>query len=149
MSLRNFIMKNSLILILVLAGAAVARSSNHTLDLEPEFLPYVAQFKQDYERIRKEKLFVGQLQFIWGDSFNPEAVGVCYRNSDGTRIATISRFGWESYGECQRRELIYHELGHCLLNLKHSENGIMSPVLEGEKECESHWESNLVKLFQN
>ena len=34
---------------------------------------------------------------------------------------------WEGYGPERRELLVFHELGHCVLGLPHSEFGIMAP----------------------
>ncbi len=35
---------------------------------------------------------------------------------------TINKFEWDIKPDCKKEILVYHELGHCLLNKTHSEN---------------------------
>lgn len=47
--------------------------------------------------------------------------GVCYSFSDGKREITIRETAWNLMSEYSRKHLIYHELGHCALNLEHDD----------------------------
>ena len=73
-----------------------------------------------------------------------EAVGYC-----------VPRFGilididsWNKFGPLQRKELVFHELGHCVLSLEHSELGLMAPNMHSEEELDMMWPKYLNLLFK-
>ncbi|CAB5221113.1 hypothetical protein UFOVP244_84 [uncultured Caudovirales phage] len=73
-------------------------------------------------------------------------IGVC----KWPRQINILRPYWYQASPTLRAALIYHELGHCLLNLDHSspENiNIMAPVILSEEILEDHWSALVDKLF--
>jgi len=65
--------------------------------------------------------------FEYVDMFRPEKedyrVGLCYSYGDGRREIVFDRAKWESGSDYYRRILLAHEIGHCNLNLDHSEDG--------------------------
>jgi len=56
---------------------------------------------------------------------------------------------WAAFGPYQRKELVFHELGHCVLGLEHKEPGLMSPVMHQEKDVAANWDAWLNVLFEN
>lgn len=73
-------------------------------------------------------------------------IGVCM----WPRQIKILRPYWYQASPTLRSALIYHELGHCLLNLDHSAPrniNIMAPVILPEEIFEDHWSALLDKLF--
>lgn len=47
--------------------------------------------------------------------------GVCLKYSNGYREIQINPTHWKNYSIEQREQLIYHELGHCVLNRGHND----------------------------
>jgi len=54
---------------------------------------------------------------------------------------------WSSLGPFQKKELMFHELGHCVLGLDHSEPGLTTPAMHEEKEIKKNWSAWLDLLF--
>jgi hypothetical protein len=54
-------------------------------------------------------------------------------------------------GTCSFKEAVYHELGHCVLNLDHSNlnNEIMSPTILEEWVCKQDWDRLVENLFKH
>ena len=48
-------------------------------------------------------------------------VGRCTKVNTGERYITIDPYYWSQVNENTKEELMYHELGHCVLNLAHNE----------------------------
>lgn len=84
--------------------------------IEEEFMKYVDKFDSIYHTN------VG-IMMEWGDLTN-NMVGVCKWWDDGHREIQIDRQAWPSFTDNGKEELIFHELGHCILNLPHNENRI-------------------------
>jgi len=48
-------------------------------------------------------------------------LGQCFRNVDRPKKGIVDRDYWEDASELEREFLIFHELGHCFLNLEHDD----------------------------
>lgn len=107
--------------------------------IHPVLEPYLLEFKRDAEAYQKPLEFrLTRLDF----SFFPEPkVGECRVYRGGRQILvdpTITGIEFKS--------LLYHEFGHCLLGLDHSD-GLMAPFLLPESYLESSWGELVKSLF--
>lgn len=81
-----------------------------------------------------------------------ETIGECTIYSDGIRTIQIDSSFWASADESERTQIVFHEIGHCALNLQHivSElpsgcpTSIMYPYTFGDNPC---YASNLTYYF--
>lgn len=55
--------------------------------------------------------------------------GECQELEAGTTQISIHPRTWDNLTSPQKECLVFHELGHCVLNKDHSEQGIMSPSI--------------------
>lgn len=57
------------------------------------------------------------------DDMPPDEYGLCqyYGQNDRRNIIYINRAWWEQAGFYSRQQLMFHELGHCVLGLKHKQ----------------------------
>ena len=55
-----------------------------------------------------------------------------------TKTVLINKEFWNKISNINKKELIYHELGHCALNLRHS-SGIMKMKTFQTDEDDSNW----------
>jgi len=81
--------------------------------IDPEFQSHVDRFSKYLGR----KVEI-RIQF---EELDDETVGLCAIYSDGYREIEIDREYWDDAEESVRDELIFHELGHCILDLDHDE----------------------------
>jgi hypothetical protein len=93
------------------------------IDGDPILVEYVTRFVQDADSVgRTVKL--RDLTVVFGVTATPDApkrIGYCFQNSAGLRQIVIEdKFFYEASDE-DKEGLLYHELGHCLLNLPHDE----------------------------
>mgnify|MGYP006192221003 CR=1 FL=1 len=62
-----------------------------------------------------------------------DVAGLCTQYSDGSAVISIDGPTWISINDVNRERLVYHELGHCALDLDHIdqslEPGLMTPIL--------------------
>lgn len=79
--------------------------------VDPEFEKYVQRFEEHYGRS-----IPAIISIVFVDDME-EAVGRCYWYS---RNIEIDREYWDTHGEAGREQLIFHELGHCVLNRRHN-----------------------------
>ncbi len=106
-----------LLLAILLSGCGgkfVAARPSTTL---PEFESFVVMFESDYGHNVDIPIIFAQKD---GD-----VIGACKIWSDGYRAIEIDPDYWNSgITNLHRRALIYHELGHCILDLPHNSNMI-------------------------
>lgn len=139
--------------IVLLLLSACGKSQYH----DPAFSTYVSQFEQDYS----EDTSSVYLHFVDKESDFEEAipgiVGECTNNNE----IKILRPFFEASGEGRRHMLIFHELGHCILNRKHTDptamahdksqcpSSIMAPSLPNEECWIEENTSYIEELIQN
>ncbi len=87
----------------------------------PEFAVFVHQFEADYG------ISIGNFPIMFGDQ-SGNVIGVCQMWSDGYRQIQIDPGFWNNtnVSDARRKALIYHELGHCILNRGHDDAYIPS-----------------------
>ena len=79
-----------------------------------EFEPYLNTFLEE-ANFRGYDYSNNNIQFYFADIITPNRVGLCYGND---RIV-IDREYWYNASEIKKEFLIFHELGHCILNREH------------------------------
>lgn len=102
-------MKKICLIMLLFCNSAFA------LDPTPELTRYRTEFEYLFHRNTDyiEIKFVDQI-----DPSLPEAVGYCYY---GSRNIAIVKSYWDKSSPIMREMLLFHELGHCALDKKHSD----------------------------
>ncbi len=130
--MRSFIIFLSITL---LAGLFISSCGKDSRDIDPVFQPYVDMF---FEEAQLRGLDMKEEDYSFSVNFG-EAVagGVCYYL--GNRIE-INEFAWSVYPELSKQFLIFHELGHCLLDRRHDNqvlyNGECKSLMKGTEENE-------------
>ncbi|MFN8338496.1 MAG: hypothetical protein U0T36_05700 [Saprospiraceae bacterium] len=126
---------------------------DHYHIIPDEVEPFVNEFFQDANRYGKN---ISLDQYMLNISFTNlnEADGRCY--FDGNKILIDSYF-WNNANQYIKRWLIYHELGHCILDRRHDEssfpNGECKSIMRGGFDCSENivsklwWEYYLDELF--
>lgn len=117
---------------------------NETYYIEPEILPYVQEFNQD------SPIDASQIEIIFMELDHND--GLCYTKN---KRIYIDKRKWGMKNYVQKKVLIYHELGHCILNLEHNNmknnfcpESIMHPYCVSYSRCyEDKWDDYLEELF--
>lgn len=106
-------------MVLILIGCAGSRHEN-TVSYDPQFETYI----QDFNQIHK----IDDLSVILSEDLPDLRLGVCNKIPDKTPEITIRRSYWMAVDTWGKRALLFHELGHCVLNLLHNDTkpGIMN-----------------------
>jgi hypothetical protein len=102
-------------LILILSGCGNSKNgSSEEVYKEPELHSFSKIFRLemgvnvDHVELRFKKL-------------SDTVMGLCYSWTNGDRLIEINDIYWSSLDSYGKTQLMYHELGHCALDLKHEE----------------------------
>ncbi len=130
---------SALLTILGLSITTIATASSGLTttnnDIEPEFVPYVNSFRAAFEVATGKPLRIEHLTIYKGEPLgvvlegNLNEIAECERLPNKDRIIIRELRGWNNLTELERENLLFHELGHCVLGLSHSKTGIMSKTL--------------------
>ena len=124
------LMKQVYVIAILWIFMTLACSTENASFVDPEFEEYVDQF---FEEAQKRNLDISRDDYTFSVNFGEEvALGVCFLNSD--RIE-INRFYWGTLSDLTRQYLIFHELGHCILERLHDDaalpNGECKSIMRG------------------
>lgn len=88
---------------------------------------------------------------------NKTIVGVCYTYSNGATSVEIKKSYWQKITDSEKKFLIYHELGHCVLNRGHKNawqnwscgtaKSIMGSDVQRREVINLCWNSMVEELF--
>jgi hypothetical protein len=109
------------ILFSIALWSAPARAQEIKTVVDPHFQKYYSNFlklSKKHHCVLYNKLL--SITFDSEETFKARTVGLCYFDY-AWRQVTIKESYWQSIGEFQRQILVFHELGHCLLNREHDE----------------------------
>ena len=89
-----------------------------TYKIDPAFIPYLDQFLLLYK-----KPVTSLIMAFDTDTFKLEkdSVGVCHRETQKAPLIAIKRSFWVKATPTTKENLIFHELGHCILNRPHDD----------------------------
>lgn len=90
-----------------------------------------------------------KIRVVFGDLKKPNQLGVCRRQSDKTtRVIGIDPDHWITMDEDRRLGLVFHEMGHCDLDLDHGQGGpIMDAILIQGVDFRDSYDSLVKQLF--
>lgn len=119
-----------------------------------ELKPYIDMFERD-SAIYGDALVVDDLIIGFGEADvegdDHFTLGVCYRATNRTPEIVLDINHWEKMSDTRRMLLVYHELGHCVLNRSHIEeedyDSIMNPILISTSQYEEDPDYFLGELF--
>lgn len=116
---------NFLFLILVLSGCGRGLAGP-PID-HGQFESYFQMFESESIAHGRDTYGDNSMEIVMGTLPSTVEVGVCEVDAFGRKI-TIDQASWLNLDEGSRQNLIFHELGHCILNLNH-DNSLMSSGL--------------------
>lgn len=106
-----------LILLLTLTACAPTPEISLGESIGQEFQGYVKEFDETFQ-------VTTQATVQFSDTLPDNMLGLCTtftRPNDFLNIVSINRKFWETANDWQKEQLIFHELGHCELGLKHDD----------------------------
>ncbi len=129
-------MKKSIIAICItIIAYCFACSPEQLHSIDPEFDPYVDLF---FTEAQKRGFNISRDDFTFSIAFgNGFRSGVCYTREN--RIV-INKNYWHTLSELTKQYLIFHEMGHCILERPHDNqvlaNGECKSLMKGDEENE-------------
>ena len=107
---------------------------------------------EEYPESRKhcKKRLTGFIGLGFGPMDTTKMVGYCLHLGSFFNYISYSSIHEEYFNELpefQKRDLVFHELGHCLLGLDHTEDGIMKSSLSWSWDYKYNWERHLHEMF--
>jgi hypothetical protein len=105
-----------LTLILTLALAIGACSNKNHTSIGDDFKPYVSQFTALYG------LPMPPIDIIYSPL--TDASAICHINNKRQATISVDKTRWDKLCENQKRALMFHEFGHCVLGRDHVAEGI-------------------------
>lgn len=86
-------------------------------------------------------------------------LGQCISYADGSKEIVINERNWDRLDDLEKEYVVFHELGHCVLNRSHDNtqdnSGTCQSIMQsGEGQCESTYNENnrsqlLEELFKS
>lgn len=92
---------------------------------------------------------------VFGEMDEDEVIGYCWQRDNMTPLVVISQEFWQTASIVEQEILMFHELGHCLLNKEHDNrldingmpNSIMNEYILDEYYYETYREDYLQQFF--
>ena len=126
-------MKNTLILLfaLVSLSACAPKFNGQGLQINSQFQPYMDRFVQESNTVGRP-VTISDLTIDFYDNMNiPGAnggivIGLCSMDGLSNPKITINTTWWKLMHNypADREQLIFHEMGHCVLGLKHDDTKV-------------------------
>lgn len=105
--------------LLTLIGCGVVDSLDNrwitSNDIEPEFHSYVEEFKQNSQLGHTVKMIFGEIK-------EEDVIAYCYNYGNLRKnYILVDRTRYNELTDLEKEEVVYHELGHCILFRDHDE----------------------------
>lgn len=138
---------------ILLATLLVSCGPQKVLYYPKELHPYIQKFEAAHLKYTNKELTIDNLTIEIVDDINepehPYAIGFCIRQIDpktnntvGTPYIKLKKNVWGVLYPIEREALVFHELGHCILNRPHVEDveSLMNPSINfGDYELDRNY----------
>jgi hypothetical protein len=121
----------------------VTKTGNPLID------PWIEMFYQRAEAKSLQLIYSIRVVLKPDEKFTKygDSIGLCLKGQGYVKVYLKESF-FNSAKVCHQAMLIFHELGHCALNLEHTDSGLMAPYLV--EDCETDdIESSLMDVLNN
>jgi hypothetical protein len=112
--------KAYILIAILLVGCGKEKSDQHEVYVDSALIDYIQDFEREME------VSAGHVSAKFADLDDPN-IGMCYSWSDGRREIVIDTAAWKDMSGLGKEQLMYHELGHCALDLDHNDSTVITP----------------------
>lgn len=116
--IKRIFIRNLSILVLLFSVNACASFHKEETVVDPTFNDFVTEFKHISKKT--DKRHYEDLSIVFSEKDMGDAIGTCYESIFYSKIE-ISKDFWTYSNYIDKQALIYHELGHCVCNLGHTD----------------------------
>lgn len=110
-----------LVFLLGLIGCGKEPGNPGEVNIDPTFSAYVQKFKDEGESYGLT-ITIANIFIHFGDASQPpNQPGRCDKKDEFKEVI-INKEHWKFYDEFDKQIVIYHELGHCILNRRHRDD---------------------------
>ena len=128
--------------------------------INPDFESYIEDFREDSQKFD----VIYDMSNLSIDYYNinnkvhnlTETIGECSIHTEDydtifeyfhmtVKNIYIDKKMWGNLQDSVKRQLLYHELGHCLFGLEHTQTGIMQPSIY----TPISWDMDLIEFFNS
>lgn len=89
-------------------------------NIDPELWMYFQRFEQAAaERLVDIDLLDSDIHAKIEHISSVSSIGTCYHNTNTPRVINIDKAFWSRASQLRKEMIVFHELGHCYLNLGH------------------------------
>lgn len=106
---------------------------------------FSAEKQEFYNEAVERGCLVAPVKQMYFAELEDETAGYCFP----TTAILISSSRWNKFGPFQKKEVVFHELAHCVFGAEHTDFGIMSPSMHSEQELEMIWPKYVDLLFKD
>jgi len=151
----------SLTVVILFSILGWSKFTNSPIYVDPEFSQFFNDFKNDAKKYNVP-LDLYKLRIYFVPALPDNVVGRCFAV---TNTVQLSESTWQVLSTAQKKALIYHELGHCLLLRDHVSGGtphrsttsnelcpisVMYPTIDSMISCYYEFEEMYIReLFTN
>jgi hypothetical protein len=114
-----FIVMFSIVCATIINAIRQPSSNSRTLIyVDSAFIGQVNSFKYE-AKMRNIQINLKTLSIVFGIARNKDAAGECVSYKDGHNLIIVPPNMWVKLTAAQKEQMIFHELGHCVLKRSH------------------------------
>lgn len=113
-----------LIIVVGMVMIGCGKEKTETRDLKVHVDSELEQYALEFEQ--EMGVNTDYISMMFGDLSGLQ-MGLCTSWSDGRREITIDKEYWDEQDDLGKEQLMYHELGHCAMNLSHDASLVLDP----------------------
>lgn len=124
-----------------------------TVSVEPQFQPLVESFKTE-AKAQGTPVEISDLIVESTTDLTVQTMGECIQGGGNSPTIQIAQSYWDSLQSDGQQELLFHELGHCVLGRAHTEaneqgipTSMMNPIFLGTGLFDANRAQYLYELF--
>jgi hypothetical protein len=109
---------HKLFIVLIVVFSTLACTKDETVSVDAALQPLFENFATEAQK-RGLNLDMGQYSGMFMELEENNVAAKCQTISNGTKRVVVDQSFWNSASSLQREMVVFHELGHCVLNRAH------------------------------